>query len=153
MEPVSLTAGAIATVIFSKAIEKGGEQLGEAIADKIGQLLNLIRNKFQQEGVEGRLTKAEAEPNEKNKSRFEQELANQMEDDPEFAQKLKALKDELESDDRVKQILFKDVNVKGDAEIGDIEQTTTRGGSVTQEAVTGVKVGKNLKIGNMKQQN
>ena len=64
-----------------------------------------------------------------------------MTSDSEFAQKLKTLMDELKSDERVNQIFFKGVNVKGSAEIGDVEQTTTRGGSVTQEAVTGVEVG------------
>ena len=44
------------------------------------------------------------------------------------------------------------VKVKGGAAIGDVEQTATRGGSVKQEAVTEVEVGKDLKIGNVKQQ-
>ncbi len=152
MEPLSVTASAIATLIFSKALEKGGEKLGETISDKIGQLLNLIREKFHQEGVEGKLTKAQEDPADKNKSRFEQELTYQMEDDEAFTQKLKALMDELKSDEQVNQIFFKDVKVKGGAAIGDVEQTTTRGGSVTQEAVTGVEIGKDLKIGNVKQE-
>ena len=91
MEPITLTATAIATLISSKALEKGGEQLGEAVSNKIGQLLNLIREKFQKERVEGKLTKAQEEPNEKNKSRFEQELTYQMEDDEAFAQELNKL--------------------------------------------------------------
>ena len=153
MEPITLTATAIATLIFSKALEKSGEQLGEAVSNKIGQLLNLIREKFQQEGVEGKLTKAEQDSNEKNRSRFEHELVEQMEDDEAFAQKLKALMDELKSDEQVNQIFFKGVNVKGGAEIGDVEQTARQSGSVTQEAVTDVEVGKDLKIGNVKQQN
>ncbi len=39
MEAVTLTAGAIATLIFSKAVEKGGENLGEAVSHKIGQIV------------------------------------------------------------------------------------------------------------------
>ena len=42
MEAVTLTAGAIATLIFSKAVEKGGEKLGEAVSEKIGQLVKVI---------------------------------------------------------------------------------------------------------------
>jgi hypothetical protein len=113
----------------------------------MGKLLNLIQDKFKAEGIEGKLTKAEEDPSEKNKSRLEQELAAQMEDDEVFAKKLKALVDELKSDNQVNQIFFKGVNVKGDAEIGDVEQTVTSGGSVTHEAVTQVEVGGNLKIG------
>ncbi|HAA26707.1 MAG TPA: hypothetical protein DCE56_02280 [Cyanobacteria bacterium UBA8553] len=149
MEPLTTTA--IASAILFKAFEKSGEKLGEAVSAKIGQLLNVIQEKFKAEGIEGKLTKVQEEPSEKNKSRFEQELATQMEDDEVFASKLKAIVDELKSDDRVNQIFFKDVDVKGDAEIGDVEQTTKQGSSTTQEAVTQVDIGGNLKIGNMKQ--
>jgi hypothetical protein len=149
MEPLTTTA--IASALLFKAFEKSGEKLGEAISAKIGQLLNLIQDKFKAEGIEGKLTKAEEDPSEKNKSRLEQELAAQMEDDEAFAKKLKALVDELKSDDQVNQIFFKGVNVKGDAEIGDVEQTATKGGSVTQEAVSQVEVGGNLKISSVKQ--
>lgn len=152
MEPITTTATAITAIIFSKALEKGGEKLGEAVSQKIGQLLNSIRDKFHQEGVEGKLTKAEKEPSDKNKLRFEQELAMLMEDDEAFANKLKELMDELKSDEEVNQIFLKGVNVKGSAEIGDVEQTARQGGSVKQEAVTDVQVGENLKIGNVKQQ-
>ena len=151
MEPVSLTAGAIATLIFSKALEKGGEQLGEVAFDRIGKLLNVIREKFKSKGMEGILTQAQDNPTETNKSVFKTVLETQMEDKA-FAQKLKELMDELESDKQVKQIFFKNVNVKSDVEIGDVEQTTTRDGSVTQEAFTEVEAGGKIKIANVKQQ-
>ncbi len=98
-----------------------------------------------------KLTKAQEDPSDKNKSRFEQELTYQMEDDEAFAKKLKTLMDELKSDKQVKDIIIEDSKIQGGAEIGDVEQTTTRGGSVTQKVVTGVEVGKDLKIGNVKQ--
>ena len=146
-----LTTTAIASALLFKAFEKGGEKLGEAVFAKIGQLLNVIREKLKAEGVEGKLTKAQEDPSEKNKSRLEQELASQMEDDEAFAKKLKDLVEELKSDQHV-QIFFKGVDIKGGAEIGNIEQTTTSGRAVQQEAVTDVKVGGDLKIGNVKQQ-
>ena len=149
MEP--LTTAAIASVLLFKAFEKSGEKLGEAVSAKISQLLNLIREKFKAEDIEGKLTKAQEEPSEKNKSRLEQELAAQMEDDEAFAKKLKDLLEEMKSDQHV-QIFFKGVDVTGGAEVGDIEQTETSGGTVQQEAVTDVKVGGDLKIGNVKQQ-
>lgn len=141
----------IATLIFSKALEKGGEQLGKAVSDKIGQLLNLIREKFKAEEVEGKLIKAQEEPNEKNKSRFERELSEQMEDDEEFAAKITKLMQELKLEPKVNQILFKNVKVKGGAEIEEIEQEATGEGEVNQEAVVEVEVGENLKIGKAKQ--
>jgi hypothetical protein len=138
---ITVTATAIATLIAKKALEKGGEKLGEAASQKIGELLTAIRQKFATEGVEGKLAKVQEEPSEKNQSRLEQELVQQMEDDKGFAAKLQELMAELKSNDQVNQIFFKGVSVKGDAEVGGIEQTATRGGSTTQEAVTDVDVG------------
>lgn len=149
MEPLTTTA--IVSALLFKAFEKGGDKLGEAVSARIGQLLNVIREKFKEEGIEGKLTKAQEDPSEKNKSRLEQELAAQIEDDEAFAKKLKELAEELKSDQHI-QIFFKGVDVMGRAEIGDIEQTATSGGSAQQEAVTDVKVGGDLKIGNVKQQ-
>ena len=149
MEPLSLTANVIATTIFSKALEKGGEQLGEAIFDKIGQLLNLIRDKFQKEGVEGKLTKAQEEPSEKNKSRFEQELTYQMEDDEAFAQKLKALMDELESDGKFNLSFMTKVDAEGKVKTGNINLKATRGNSVNEEAFVKVKTGGDIETGNV----
>lgn len=149
MEP--LTTAAIVSALLFKAFEKGGEKLGEAVSAKIGQLLNLIRDKFKAEGIEGKLTKAQEDPSEKNNSRLKQELEAQMEDDEAFAKNLKKLVDELESDQHI-QIFFNGVSVTGNAEIGDVEQTLTSGGSGRQEAITDVNVGGNLKISNVKQQ-
>ncbi len=151
MEPLTTTA--IASVLLFKAFEKSGEKLGEAISTQISQLLNLIQKKFKAEGIEGKLTKVQEEPSEKNKSRFEQELATQMEDDEVFAEKLKAIVSELKANSQVNQTFLKSVNVKGDAEIGNVEQTTSQGSSVVQEAITQVEVGGTLRIGNVKQEN
>ncbi len=151
MEAATLTAGAIATLILSKALEKGGEKLGGVVAEKIGQLLKIIREKFQKEGVYGKLIKAEQEPNEKNKSRFERELTEQMEDDEEFAARIRQLMEELKSEPKVNQILLKNLKVKGSAEIEEIEQEARGEGSVSQEAVVDVEVGGELKIGKAKQ--
>ena len=45
MEPVSLTAGAIATLVLTKAIEKTGEKLGEKALEKGGDLMQLLKRK------------------------------------------------------------------------------------------------------------
>ncbi len=151
MEPVELTAAAIITLIFTKAVEKSGEKLGEAVLNKISQLVNIIRSKFKASGVEGILTKAQENPTDKNKSKFQNELVDQMEEDEEFAKELKELVDELNSNDKVNQIFFRSVKVSRDASVGDIEQETTGKDSVNQEAVVDVEVRGNLNIGNVKQ--
>lgn len=152
MEPITLTVKAIATLIFSKALEKGGEQLVTAISGKIGQLLNLIREKFQQEGVEGKLTKAQEEPNEKNKSRFERELAEQMEDDEAFAKQLKELVEQIKAEDQtIFQSVLSEIELTGDLKAQGIGQKATRSGAVEQEMLKKVKA-QNIDVGNLSQE-
>lgn len=64
MEPLSTTA--IASALLFKAFEKGGEKLGEVVSGKVGQLLNMIRKKFEKEGVEGKLKKVQEDPSVSN---------------------------------------------------------------------------------------
>lgn len=48
IDPVTITttATAIAAVIFSKATEKSGEKLGQAVFNKIGQIISAVQGKF-----------------------------------------------------------------------------------------------------------
>jgi hypothetical protein len=39
MEPVTLTAATIATLLFSEAIKEGGKSLGSAVSKVLGQLM------------------------------------------------------------------------------------------------------------------
>lgn len=151
MEPI--TTAAIASTLVFKALEKSGEKLGEAVASKIGQLISVIREKFRAKGVEGILTQAEESPTEANKKMFQTILEMQVSQDEVFANLLKALVDELKSDREVSQVFLKSINVSGSAEIGDISQISTSTGSVNQEAATDLKIGENLKTGDVRQQN
>lgn len=45
MEPLTLTTGAIATLVLVKATEKAGEKLGELVVEKAGKLLSLLKSK------------------------------------------------------------------------------------------------------------
>jgi hypothetical protein len=45
MEPVTLTAAAIATLVITKAIEKTGEVLGEKTLEAGGKLFSLLKRK------------------------------------------------------------------------------------------------------------
>lgn len=45
MEPLVLTAGAIATLVITKAFEKTGEKLGEKALEEGGKLLVLLKRK------------------------------------------------------------------------------------------------------------
>lgn len=149
MEIVTLTtaATAIATVIFNKAIEKGGENLGQEVSNKIGQLRKLIRDKFQQEGVEGKLLKAQDDPSEKNQDKFKRELAEVMEEDEDFAKKLIELIKQLEKMEGGRQIMASGLELEGDLKAQDMKQK----GGQNQEMLTSVKA-KNIDLGNLTQE-
>ncbi|WOB42294.1 hypothetical protein HNI00_03280 [Thermoleptolyngbya oregonensis NK1-22] len=150
MEPLTVTA--LASVLIFKALEKSGEKLGEAAADQISKLINIIRSKFKEKGVEGVLAQLQENPSENNKSMFQMMLEMQTSQDETFAKNLNEVVNELKSNQQVSQTFLKGIDVVGSAEIGDVEQTATSGGSVKQEAATDMKIGGDLKIGNLKQQ-
>ncbi|MEM9274016.1 MAG: hypothetical protein AAGA80_13755 [Cyanobacteria bacterium P01_F01_bin.143] len=151
MEPLSVTAGAIVSLIITQAATTAGESLGEGISQKIAQLTTLIKNKFQTEDVAGILTKAQKQPTEKNQLKLQDELSDQMEADPLFATELTEIVEELQAEPNLKQIFLKQVIVKGTAEIAGINQEATGKGTVTQEAFVDVQVGGDLKIGQVNQ--
>ncbi|MDZ8106043.1 MAG: hypothetical protein RM338_10545 [Nostoc sp. DedQUE12a] len=149
MEPVSLTAAAIATLIFSEALKEGGKTLGQGISQQLTQLLNAIRQKFQAAGTEGILKRAEENPTEKNQAKFQDELETQMEEDEAFAKQLQALMTQLQANETVKQIVLKGVTVKGKATVGDINLEAAREGAVNQEAVVDSEFGDDLNLGDV----
>ncbi len=150
MEPITLTATAIATIIFSKALETSGENLGEAVSYKITQLFNFIRDKFQQEGVEGKLLKAQENPSEKNQDRFKRELVDVMEDDPDFANQLQTLIEEIKSDEKAHTIFFNGMNIQGNVRLGNVD-LESQGGNMS--AVTDSKIGGDFTIGDVNMTN
>lgn len=46
IDPASLSAAAIATLVITKAIEKTGEKLGEKVLEQGGKLVRLLRERF-----------------------------------------------------------------------------------------------------------
>ncbi|MEH2334246.1 hypothetical protein [Nostoc sp.] len=149
MELVTLTAAGIATLIFSEALKEGGKTLGKGVSEKVAQLLNAIREKFQAAGTEGLLTRAQENPIEKNTSKFQDELETQMEEDKAFANRLQELMTQLKLNETINQIVIKGVQVKGKAKLGNIDLAATRDGSVNQEAVVDSQFGDDLDLGNV----
>jgi len=149
MEPVTLTATAIATLIFSEAFKEGGKALGKGISENVAQLLSAIRAKFQTAGTEGIMTRAQENPIEKNTAKFQDELETQMQEDEAFAKRLQELMTQLKSNEMINQIVIKGVEVKGKAKVGNIDLAATRDGSVNQEAVVDSKFGDELDLGNV----
>jgi uncharacterized membrane protein YhiD involved in acid resistance len=163
MEPITLTAIAtsITTILCSEvakeigkeALKDGAKSIGKTAFTQFKTLLTTIRTKFQKEGVEGILNRAQDNPTEeKHQTKLRDELEEQMSADKPFAEELKALIAQLKTEPEIEQILLKGIRVKGNAQIGDIEQSSDRTiGSIKQEALVDVEVQGNLTIGSVKQ--
>jgi hypothetical protein len=100
MEPVTAIAIAspIVTVIANKALEKGGEKLGESAYKKLTEMITVVRDKFKKVGKEDILIDVEAEPTEENQSKLKKTLETQMKDDDNFFQKLREFVEQLKSE-------------------------------------------------------
>jgi uncharacterized protein YjbI with pentapeptide repeats len=91
-------ASSIVPLIANKALEKGGEKLGESAYNKINQMITAIRNKFKKVGREGILIDVEAEPSEENQSELKTTLEEQMNNDYDFAEQLREFVKQLKSE-------------------------------------------------------
>jgi len=151
VEPITLTAAAIATVFFSEAVKEGGKSLGTGVSKAVSQLIAVVRNKFKAAGTAGLLTRAENQPTEANVSLVKAELAAQLAEDDEFADQLKDLLAQLEAAGVVRQVMASGVEVSGDLDAADMSQKASRGSSVEQEMLTDVKA-QNIKLGNLSQE-
>ena len=107
LDPAHLTAttSAIAAVIFSKALEKSGEQMGEAVYQKVGQLIQSVRDQFQKQGSIETLTEAEENPSEQNITQFTKELGTLMSEDETFAESIERSLSVVSEDIELKKIL------------------------------------------------
>ena len=87
LDPAHLaaTTSAIATVIFSKALEKSGEHMGDAVYQRVRGLVQTVREQFQQDGSLETFTHTQDDPSEQNLSEFTNRLANLISENEAFA--------------------------------------------------------------------
>lgn len=123
MEPVTALAIAspIVTVIVNKALEKGGEKLGESAYNKINQMIAAIRDKLKKVGREGILIDVEVEPSEENRSELKTTLEQQMKKDDAFAEQLREFVKQLKSEGVIPSHNSIPGNVTMKSTIGDIQ--------------------------------
>ncbi|MBE9114452.1 Fis family transcriptional regulator [Lusitaniella coriacea LEGE 07157] len=132
MEPFSMLAGFVTTMILPRVLEKAGEKigekLGEAAIENSGETIQLVRKtvqgKLQAAGTAGLLKRAEEKPTEQNIQVLEGELVNQMEESKEFAAQLEALIQQIQAQSPTVQLVLNTVRIKGSAKIGNIEQVS-----------------------------
>lgn len=154
MEPLLLLAGAVATYIIPKALEKVGEKVGEAALAKGGEAIQATRKAVQEKlkstNTDGVLAIAKADPTETNVKMLETILLSQMKNDQNFAARLQELIDQIQAQSPSLQVVLDTVRITGSAEIGNVEQVS-EGGSAEQVVGRNLGVGGDLKLGDVTQ--
>jgi hypothetical protein len=151
VEPITLTAAAIATLFFSEAAKEGGKTLGTGMSKLVSQLVTAVQHKFKAAGTEGLLARAEKQPTETNVNLVKAELTAQMEEDAEFTTQLQDLLTQLEAAGAVRQMMASGLDLSGNLEAEDMSQKASHGSAVQQEMLTDVKA-QNIKLGNLSQE-
>ncbi|WP_293337693.1 hypothetical protein [Microcoleus sp. CAWBG58] len=100
MEPLTLTAGAIATLVLVKATEKAGEKLGELVVEKAGKLLSLLKTKLPRTATA--IEVSEHQPLDYGKAVLELEAAMK---DPEVAKAVEEVDTAVKADPEVAKLV------------------------------------------------
>jgi hypothetical protein len=148
-----LTGAVIVSLFFSEAIKEGGKFAVKGVADTFARLVSTIRQKLTTEGMEGLLIRAEKDPNEKNKTKLQDELQEYINADEIFANQLKLLVEELKTQDpKIRQVILSGIELTGDLKAQNITQKTSgSSGSVDQAMLTNIKAN-NIIIGDLTQE-
>lgn len=158
MEPLSMLAEAVATVVlpkvFEKAIDTIGEKISEVAITKSSETVQAVRQavqkRLQTAGTVGLLKRAEEKPTTQNIQVLEGELVNQMQEDQAFAAQLQNLIQQIRAQSPSIQVVLDTVRIKGSAEIGSIEQVS-EGGAAEQVIGRNLGVAGDLKMGDITQ--
>jgi adenosyl cobinamide kinase/adenosyl cobinamide phosphate guanylyltransferase len=132
MEPATLTAAMIATLAFSKAIEKTAETLTASVLNKLNNLRKKIWQRFQgNQKLEQTLAKAQKEGSKADVDLISAYLQVAMDTDPKFAQDIQQLAEEINQEINIGKIEGRNVqNDGGEAfQSNDANAPTFQGGS------------------------
>jgi hypothetical protein len=120
MEPISLTAGAIATLVLTKGVEKIGEKLGETVMEKGGELMKLLQRKSPETAsaiqvVAERPELAEQQPEDYGVAVLEAKVEEAAKSDSEIAAAIQTLAEMVKSQPQASQVIenWKGINIKG----------------------------------------
>jgi hypothetical protein len=157
IDPLSVVAGVITTIILPKALEKVGEKVGETAWDNSGEVIRAVRQavqaKLQSAGTGGLLARAETNLTEANTQVLQAELVSQMESDQDFAAQLQAFVNQIQSQSPAVQVIIDDLRVRGKLDIGNIKQVNEGQNSAQQSIGKNWLVGGDAKIGDITQEN
>lgn len=156
IDPLSVIAGVVTTVLLPKALEKVGEKIGETAWDKSGEAIHSVREtvqtKLQSVGTAGLLTRVETNPTETNTQILQAEIVTHMEEDQDFAMKLQELIQQMQSQSPTVQVILQEFRVIGEVEIGNIKQVNEGQSNAQQTFGKNWQVDGDVKIRNVTQE-
>jgi hypothetical protein len=118
MEPVTLTAAAIATLVITKAIEKTVEKVTESTLKKLELLRQKIWDKFNgKPEVQKALTKAE-QGSQEDLNFVADQLQAEMHTDTQFGKEVQSLAQEIHQEINISKVQGKNVQNVGDGGTG-----------------------------------
>ncbi|HSF76697.1 MAG TPA: hypothetical protein VLA84_23080 [Microcoleus sp.] len=100
MEPLLAAALTISTILSTKALEKGGEKLGETVIERIGKVLASLRNKSPET-----VTAIEFAPAELDYAKTVETLKIEADRDPQFAKLLQELVAAAQTDPKLSNFM------------------------------------------------
>lgn len=115
----AFTAGAIATLVLTKAFEKVGETLGEKVMEKSGKLMQLLKRKSPDtasaiEAVAQQPELVEQQPEDYGEAVLVEKVESAANSDSEIAAAVQALADTVKSQTPAATIEnWKGINIKG----------------------------------------
>ncbi|MCC5667463.1 hypothetical protein LC653_27165 [Nostoc sp. CHAB 5784] len=118
MEPVTLTAAAIATLVITKAFEKTGEILGEKALEQGGNLLSLLKRKEPTTATAIEL--AQAQPLDYGQASLVEQVEEAAKKDPEIAQAVKDVADTVKSQPSIIQNFTNTVDKNYGGNVGNV---------------------------------
>ncbi|WP_191758539.1 hypothetical protein [Komarekiella delphini-convector] len=118
MEPVSLTAAAIATLVITKAFEKTGEILGEKALEQGGKLLSLLKRKAP--NTASAIELAQTQPLDYGQASLVEQVEEVANKDPEIAQAVEALADTVKSQPSIIQNFTNTVDKNYGGNVGNV---------------------------------
>jgi hypothetical protein len=118
MEPVTLTAAAIATLVITKAIEKTVEKVTESTLKKLELLRQKIWDRFKDKPeVQKALTKAE-QGSQEDLNFVADSLQAEMHTDTQFGKEVQSLAQEIHQEINISKVQGKNVQNVGDGGTG-----------------------------------
>ncbi|MBD2337461.1 Fis family transcriptional regulator [Calothrix sp. FACHB-156] len=157
IDPLSVVAGVVTTIILPKALEKVGEKVGETAWDKSEESIKAIREtvqaKLQAAGTAGLLTRVKANPTDVNAQVLQAEIVTHMEEDQDFATKLQGFVKQMQSQSPTILVILEELRVRGKVEIGNVKQVNEGQNNAQLTIGKNWHVGGDVKVGDVTQEN